>query len=296
MNISDKLPKSVSQVIEPVTKDLGEFTVRRTLPDKSRQRVGPFIFFDHMGPAAFPPGSGVSVRPHPHIGIATITYLFDGIIVHKDSLGYDQPITRGAVNWMTAGRGVVHSERSPADLIAKGSHLHGIQAWVALPIELEETDARFEHYPESEIPAVELPGVSLTIIAGEAYGACSPVRTSSETIYVEADLEEGATLQTPGEFDELAVYCVTGLVTVDGYELRPGQMAVFEPHTSATIAAIVASKIMLPGGATLEGERILWWNFVSSSRERINQAKKDWLEKKFDEVPGETEFIPLPKK
>ena len=295
MNISDKLPQSISQVIEPVTKDLGEFTVRRTLPDKSRQRVGPFIFFDHMGPAAFPPGSGVSVRPHPHIGIATITYLFDGIIVHKDSLGYDQPITRGAVNWMTAGRGVVHSERSPADLMANGSHLHGIQAWVALPIELEETDARFEHYPESEIPTVELPGVNLTIIAGEAYGACSPVKTSSETIYVEADLEKGATLETPGEFDELAVYCVTGGVTVDGYELRPGQMAVFEPHTSATIAAIVASKIMLPGGATLEGERILWWNFVSSSRERINQAKKDWLEKKFDEVPGETEFIPLPK-
>ena len=295
MKISDKLPRSISQVIEPVTKDLGEFTVRRTLPDKSRQRVGPFIFFDHMGPAEFPPGSGVSVRPHPHIGIATITYLFDGIIVHKDSLGYDQPITRGAVNWMTAGRGVVHSERSPADLIAKGSHLHGIQAWVALPIELEETEARFEHYPESEIPTVELPGVNLTIIAGEAYGACSPVKTSSETIYVEADLEEGATLQTPGEFDELAVYCVTGRVTVDGYELRTGQMAVFEPHTSATIAAIVASKIMLPGGATLEGERILWWNFVSSSRERINQAKKDWLEKKFDEVPGETEFIPLPK-
>ncbi len=295
MNINDKLPQCISQVIEPVTKDLGEFTVRRTLPDKSRQRVGPFIFFDHMGPAAFPPGSGVSVRPHPHIGIATITYLFDGIIVHKDSLGYDQPITRGAVNWMTAGRGVVHSERSPADLMANGSHLHGIQAWVALPIELEETDARFEHYPESEIPTVELPGVNLTIIAGEAYGACSPVKTSSETIYVEADLEQGATLETPGEFDELAVYCVTGGVTVDGYELQPGQMAVFEPHTSATIAAIVASKIMLPGGATLEGERILWWNFVSSSRERINQAKKDWLEKKFDEVPGETEFIPLPK-
>jgi len=295
VNINDKLPQCISQVIEPVTKDLGEFTVRRTLPDKSRQRVGPFIFFDHMGPAAFPPGSGVSVRPHPHIGIATITYLFDGIIVHKDSLGYDQPITRGAVNWMTAGRGVVHSERSPADLMANGSHLHGIQAWVALPIELEETDARFEHYPESEIPTVELPGVNLTIIAGEAYGACSPVKTSSETIYVEADLEQGATLETPGEFDELAVYCVTGGVTVDGYELQPGQMAVFEPHTSATIAAIVASKIMLPGGATLEGERILWWNFVSSSRERINQAKKDWLEKKFDEVPGETEFIPLPK-
>jgi len=293
--MSDKLPESISQVIEPVTKDLGEFTVRRTLPDNSRQRVGPFIFFDHMGPADFPPGSGVNVRPHPHIGIATITYLFDGIIVHKDSLGYDQPITHGAVNWMTAGSGIVHSERSPADLVASGSNLHGIQAWVALPIELEETDARFEHYPESEIPEVELPGVDLTIIAGEAYGARSPVHTSSETIYVEADLEEGATLETPGEFDELAVYCVNGSVTVDGYELQPGQMAVLEPHTSATIAATVKSKVMLPGGATLEGERILWWNFVSSSRERLNQAKKDWRDRKFDEVPGESEFIPLPK-
>ena len=288
-------PKSISLVIEPRTTNLGEFEVRRTLPHKQRQRVGPFIFFDHMGPTDFPPGAGVSVRPHPHIGLATITYLFDGVIVHRDSLGYHQPITRGAVNWMTAGRGIVHSERSPEDLVASGSHLHGIQAWVALPTELEESEPRFEHYPGSEVPSVALPGVNLAIITGEAYGSRSPVRTSSETIYVEVDMEEGAALDTPEDVDELAVYSVDGEITIDGYPVSPGNMAVLKERTSATIVAKVRSKVMLAGGASLEGERILWWNFVSSSRERLNQAKQDWLDKKFPEVPGETEFIPLPK-
>ena len=289
-------PKSISLVIEPRATDLGDFEVRRALPHKKRQRVGPFIFFDHMGPADFPPGKGISVRPHPHIGLATITYLFDGVIVHRDSLGYQQPITRGAVNWMTAGRGIVHSERSPENLVASGSHLHGIQAWVALPTELEESEPRFEHYPASDVPSVSLPGVNLKIIAGEAYGCRSPVRTSSETIYIEVDMEEGATLDTPGSADELAVYSVNGEITIDGYSVPPGNMAVLNERTSATIVAKVRSKVMLAGGTSLEGERILWWNFVSSSRERLNQAKQDWLDRKFPEVPGETEFIPLPKK
>ena len=294
--MADSGTDSIIQVIKPEAKDLGEFVVRRTLPDKERQRVGPFIFFDHMGPADFPPGSGVSVRPHPHIGIATITYLFDGVIIHRDSLGYVQPITGGAVNWMTAGRGIVHSERSPEDLVANGSHLHGIQAWVALPTELEETEPRFEHYPREDIPSVSLPGIQLTIIAGEAYGGRSPVRTSSETIYLEADMATGADFDSPDTFDELAVYVVSGDVTVDGHELPAGQMAVLRPRSSARIAARTPSKLMLLGGATLEGERILWWNFVSSSRDRLNKAKSDWRGKRFGNVPGETEFIPLPEK
>jgi redox-sensitive bicupin YhaK (pirin superfamily) len=293
--MSDSKPKSISLVIEPQTKDLGEFSVRRSLPDRQRQRVGPFIFFDHMGPADFPPGSGVSVRPHPHIGIATITYLFDGVIVHRDSLGYDQPITAGAVNWMTAGSGIVHSERSPNDLVATGSHLHGIQAWVALPTELEETAPRFEHYPAIDIPCVALPDVRLRIIAGAAYGKRSPVQTSSETIYVEADIGQGTSLRTPENLAESAVYCVTGACTVDGWLLKAGQMAVLGHECCADVVATEASKLMLLGGAALEGERILWWNFVSSSRERIEQAKRDWRNGKFAQVPGETEFIPLPK-
>ena len=289
-------PDSIALVIEPQTKNLGEFEVRRTLPDKARQRVGPFIFFDHMGPADFPPGAGVSVRPHPHIGIATITYLFDGVIVHRDSLGYTQPITGGAVNWMTAGKGIVHSERSPEDLLASGSHLHGIQAWVALPRELEETEPRFEHYPGEDIPSISLPGAELTIIAGEAFGGRSPVQTSSETIYVEVDMEEVGSLKTPDQFDELAVYTVFGDVAVDGFPVPSGHMAVLNSHTSASLSAKNRSKVMLLGGATLEGDRILWWNFVSSSRDRLNEAKKDWLDGRFDTVPGETEFIPLPRK
>jgi len=293
--VTQDLPESIELLIESDVKNLGEFTVRRTLPDGDRQRVGPFIFFDHMGPADFPPGSGVSVRPHPHIGIATITYLFDGTIVHRDSLGYVQPIENGAVNWMTAGRGIVHSERSPAELVKTGSHLHGIQAWVALPLELEETEPRFEHYPMARIPSIELPGVALTIIAGDAYGGCSPVRTSSQTIYVEADLDTGAELETPAGFDELAIYLVSGEVFVDGITLDPGTMAVLATGNTARILANEKSKAMLLGGARLEGDRILWWNFVSSSRERMNKARRDWREKRFDEVPGETEFIPLPK-
>lgn len=289
------LPAAIELLIESEVRNLGEFTVRRTLPDGNRQRVGPFIFFDHMGPADFPPGSGVSVRPHPHIGIATVTYLFEGTIVHRDSLGYVQPIDNGAVNWMTAGRGIVHSERSPAELVASGSHLHGIQAWVALPHEHEETEPRFEHYPMARIPSIDLPGVALTIIAGEAFGGRSPVQTCSRTIYVEADLDEGAELTAPSDFDELAVYVVSGAVEIDGLAIAPGTMAILTKGSSSVIKAGTSSKVMLLGGDTIAGERILWWNFVSSSRERISKAKKDWLEKRFDEVPDETEFIPLPK-
>lgn len=284
---------SVALRIEPATKDLGEFTVRRALPDKRRQRVGPFIFFDHMGPADFSPGNGVNVRAHPHIGLATITYLFDGEILHRDSLGCVQPIRPGEVNWMTAGRGIVHSEKVSEEILASGQHLHGIQSWVALPLEHEETEPRFEHYAASDIPSLTREGAQISVIIGTAFGATSPVRTESETLYVELKLEAGATLQLPAS-EELGVYVVAGDVVVDGQALQPLELAVLEDNASASISATTAAHVMLCGGATIAGERIVWWNFVSSSRERLEQAKRDWNEGRFDAVPGEADFIPLP--
>jgi redox-sensitive bicupin YhaK (pirin superfamily) len=294
--MTSSTPGAIELVIDPPDKDLGEFTVRRSLPHKLRQRVGPFIFWDHMGPAEFPPGAGVTVRPHPHIGLATITYLFEGVIVHRDSLGYVQPITSGAVNWMTAGKGIVHSERSPEDLVASGSKLHGIQAWVALPTELEETEPRFEHYPADDIPRLSKPGLELTVIAGEAFGAKSPVQTSSKTVYVEADMEEGASLVTPAGVDEIAVYAVRGAVEVDGQPLPAGRMAILSARATASVSAQSPAKVMILGGGTLQGERLLSWNFVSSFPERLEQARQDWKSGKFDDVPGDPEFIPLPER
>ncbi len=284
----------VELLLDPVTKDLGDFVVRRTLPATDRQRIGPFIFFDHMGPADFKPGSGVNVRPHPHIGLATITYLFAGKIMHRDSLGHAQAIEQGAINWMTAGRGIVHSERSPEELKQSGSHLHGIQAWVALPVELEETEPRFEHYPAEDVPEVNLDGVKLRVIVGQAYGAVSPVRASSETLYVEANLDAGADLLLPAGIDELAVYVVNGDIDIGDCPVTAGRMAVIEAGSDAAARARTTTKLMLLGGASLPGQRYLWWNFVSSSRERMEQAKKDWREQRFGEIPGETELMPLP--
>jgi len=293
MGVQDS--NAVSLIIEPDSVDLGELTVRRALPDRRRRRVGPFVFWDYMGPAEFPPGAGVAVRPHPHIGLATITYLFEGTIFHRDSLGYAQPITPGAVNWMTAGRGIVHSERTPPELVESGSALHGIQAWVALPGELEECEPRFEHYPADRMPTMNKAGVRLTAIAGQAYGISSPVETASETILIEADLDADATLETPRDVDELAVFSVSGAVTVDGVKLGSGHMAVLADRAVAKVRATTRSKILLLGGATIAGRRIVWWNFVSSSRERIEQAKADWQAKRFGDVPGDPEFIPLPE-
>jgi len=281
--------------LEPRIRDLGEFSVRRVLPDPRRKLVGPFIFFDHMGPVDFPPGHGVSVRPHPHIGIATITYLFAGEIMHRDSLGFRQNITRGAVNWMTAGRGIVHSERTPSDLVASGSHLHGIQVWVALPIDDEECDPAFEHYPASAIPVVHRDGAEIRVVIGDAYGAKSPVRTASPTVYAEIDLAAGANVDiTPG-YREQAVYVVDGRVRIAGEETGVGVMAILRAGAVATIEAFAGSRLMLLGGEPLDGNRKIWWNFVSSRPERIEQAKRDWLESRFDAVPGETEFMPLPE-
>jgi redox-sensitive bicupin YhaK (pirin superfamily) len=284
----------VTRVITPGSRSLGEFDVRRALPQKSQQRVGPFIFFDHMGPADFPPGGGIDVRPHPHIGLATITYLFSGAIRHRDSLGHDQVIVPGEVNWMTAGRGVVHSERTPQGLRQTGSHLHGIQAWIALPMEKEEIEPCFEHYAAGQIPQLQVRGARLTVIAGAAYGAASPVRTASETLYVEADLDAGGSLTVPENVDELAVYVVDGDLAVAGQSIRAGTMAILSEDRSAEFLARNNCKLMILGGATLPGERIVWWNFVSSRRDRISQAKVDWSEGRFESVPGESDFIPLP--
>ncbi len=284
---------SIELVIEPVTKDLGEFTVDRLLPDKRRQRVGPFIFFDHIGPAEFAPGSGVNVRSHPHIGLATVTYLFDGEMLHRDSLGFVQVIRAGAVNWMTAGRGIAHSEKVTEEILASGQRLHGIQVWVALPIESEEIEPRFEHYASEDIPAVDLEGANARVVIGSAYGLTSPVQTESETLYVELQIDAGASVELP-RTEELAVFVIDGDIRIDGQAIPTGSLAVLVNDSTATLEATYRSHVMLCGGATLPGERILWWNFVSSSRERMQQAKADWRDGRFDTVPGESDFIPLP--
>ncbi len=284
---------SIELVIEPVTKDLGEFTVDRLLPDKRRQRVGPFIFFDHIGPADFAPGSGVNVRSHPHIGLATVTYLFDGEMLHRDSLGFVQVIRAGAVNWMTAGRGIAHSEKVTEEILASGQRLHGIQVWVALPLESEEIEPRFEHYASEDIPAVDLEGANARVVIGSAYGLTSPVQTESETLYVELQIDAGASVELP-RTEELAVFVIDGDIRIDGQAIPTGSLAVLVNDSTATLEATCRSHVMLCGGATLPGERILWWNFVSSSRERMQQAKADWRDGRFDTVPGESDFIPLP--
>ena len=286
----------VALVIEPRARDLGGFSVRRILPVARRRMVGPFVFFDHMGPAAFPAGEGIDVRPHPHIGLATVTYLFEGEILHRDSLGIVQPIRPGAVNWMTAGRGIVHSERSGPEERARDARLHGIQSWVALPRGDEETAPAFHHHPAETLPVVERDGAHMTLIAGTAYGANSPVATFSPTFYLDAVLEAGAAIDLPAEHEERAVYVVEGGVTLAGEDLAAGRMAVLAPGGAPRITAKEASRLMLLGGAPMDGRRTIWWNFVSSSKDRIEQAKADWTAGRFPEVPGETEFIPLPER
>lgn len=284
---------AIELLITPAVKDLGEFSVRRSLPDRQRQRVGPFIFFDHMGPADFPAGSGVNVRAHPHIGIATVTYLFDGEILHRDSLGFVQAIQPGAVNWMTAGRGIVHSEKVTEEVLASGQHLHGLQIWVALPLEHEETEPEFVHYPAADIPSIDVGGVTANVVIGSAYGATSPVKTLSETLYVAVDLAPGQSIDNP-DAEELGVYVVEGSLAIDDQFVEAGSLAVLRAGAKVSVRAEIDSKFMFFGGDALEGERTIWWNFVSSSKERLEAAKRDWREGRFESVPGESDFIPLP--
>ena len=283
---------AIDLLIEPNARDLGGFSVRRVLPSPRRRMVGPFIFFDHMGPAEFPPGEGIQVRPHPHIGLATVTYLFEGEIFHRDSLEYRQPIRSGAVNLMTAGRGIVHSERAGDDL-HRVSRLHGIQSWMALPLDDEECAPDFTHYPADSIPEFEHRGARIRVIIGSAFGRRSPVKQFAPTLYLECRLPADGTLDLPRETEELAVYVVSGGIRVGEHQFGDGLMAVACADADLHIEATADSLLMIIGGASL-GERHIWWNFVSSSRQRIEQAKNDWREGRFDMVPGDDEFIPLP--
>ncbi|MGB5720280.1 MAG: pirin family protein [Woeseiaceae bacterium] len=282
----------IEMTIKPRERDLGEFTVRRVLPAVERRRVGPFVFFDHMGPADFPPGKGIAVRPHPHIGLATITYLFEGQIMHRDSLGIVQSIEAGAVNLMTAGRGIVHSERAGDDL-DEHSRLHGIQSWMALPDGQEELVPAFVHYPAADLPELAIDGCTVRIIMGGCFGERSPVTTYSDTLYMECRLPADQCVTIPRNSAELAAYVVSGEILIAGGKYRAGVMVVAKPGQALAIEALEDSRVMIIGGAPL-GKRHVWWNFVSSSRERIERAKDDWRDGRFDPVPGDDEFIPLP--
>ena len=286
---------AIELTIEPRERDLGGFSVRRVLPSAKRRMVGPFIFFDQMGPMAFAAGQGIDVRPHPHIGLATVTYLFEGEIMHRDSLGRVQAIRPGAVNWMTAGSGIVHSERTDPERRRSGAALHGIQSWVALPLEAEETAPAFHHHPADTLPVIARDGVTMRLIAGSAFGAVSPVAVFSPMFYVDADFGAGALLVLDDEHEERAIYVVDGSLGVAGQIVPAGTMAVLAPGTEITIQAARPARAMLLGGALFGETRHIWWNFVSSSPERIERAKADWKERRFAEIPGESEFIPLPE-
>ena len=286
---------SVDAVIVPGMHDLGDgFMVRRALPSARRRMVGPFIFLDQMGAAAFAPGQGLDVRPHPHIGLATVTYLFEGEILHRDSLGTVRSIQPGAVNWMTAGRGIVHSERTAPEIRARGGRLFGIQSWVALPKRDEEAAPAFAHHAASELPFVEESGMRLRVIAGSLYGLRSPVRTFSDLFYADVTLAAAAKISLPAEHGERAVYVAEGAVEIAGVTADAGRLVVLRPGGAAAIAAVAPARVMFLGGSPLDGARHIWWNFVASSKERIEQAKADWRNGRFAPVPQETEFIPLP--
>jgi redox-sensitive bicupin YhaK (pirin superfamily) len=285
----------IQQVVVPRSVDLGGFQVHRALPSARSRMVGPFIFFDHFGPAMFKSGDGVDVRPHPHIGLATVTYLFDGEIVHRDSLGTAMPIRPGAVNWMTAGRGIVHSERTAADRRDGGEPLHGLQLWVALPMKGEETAPAFAHTAAADIPELTEGDMTLRVVAGSLHGLRSPVTTSWETVFADVRLKAGATMPLDAEHEERAVYVVTGEIEIGGDRYGPERLLVLKPGDRVAIHAANDAHFILVGGAPMDGPRHIWWNFVSSSKERIESAKADWKAGRFDIVPGDTtEFIPLP--
>lgn len=283
----------IRQTLRPHLTDLGGFKVRRALPARQHRKVGPWVFFDHAGPATFEPGDGVDVRPHPHINLATVTYMFEGEFVHRDSIGSVQVIKPGDINLMVAGRGIVHSERTPPDLRASGHTLHALQLWLALPEADEEIDPAFYHHDAKELPTTEVEGVQLRVMMGSAYGLTSPVKTFAETLYIEADLKRGQRLVLP-EAAERAVYLARGAVTLNGAAIEEFTMAILDDSAGLTLEATEDCRLALIGGETL-GERFVEWNFVSSRKSRIEQAKQDWRDGRFDTIPGDDEeFIPLP--
>lgn len=287
---------AIEMVVVPRAVDLGEMEVRRVLPALRRQMVGPFIFVDQMGPAEFLTDQGIDVRPHPHINLATVTYLLEGEILHRDSLGTEMPIRPGAVNWMRAGKGIVHSERTSPELKASGQRLFGMQTWVALPQSLEESDPAFIHYPEADLPTVEDEGLRLRLIAGETHGLVSPLETASATLYADLALEAGARFEVEANYEERALYVLTGSVTIEGDLWEEGRLLILRPGQAVTMRADSPARVMLYGGEPMEGPRYIWWNFVSSRRERIEAAQEDWRQARFDTVPGDAEeFIPLPE-
>ena len=285
----------IQDVLRPQERELGAgFSVKRLLPAATRQMVGPFIFLDHMGPATFAPGAGIDVRPHPHIGLATATYLFEGVILHRDSLGTLQEIHPGDVNWMTAGRGIAHSERTPPALRIEGAHLHGLQLWVALPKIAEQIEPSFQHHPGASLPRVDGQAYTLTLIAGTGWGLQSPVQTHSPLFYADVQFTRSGCFPVPAEHAERAIYVVDGEVRLDGEVLTPGLVYVLQTGSSTVVEVDGAARLVVFGGEPLEGPRHIWWNFVASDSALIEQAQKDWAAQTFDPVPGEDDFIPLP--
>ena len=282
-------------LVAPRVHDLGGFQVRRAVPSIEARSVGPFVFVDHMGPAVFEPGRGIDVRPHPHIGLATVTFLWAGTMSHRDTLGNVQDITPGAVNWMTAGRGIAHSERSPVALRAGSHEAHGMQTWVALPKSHEETTPGFFHHEASALPRIERNGVVLRVIAGRAFGEESPVSVFSDTFNVAVDMVAESEFAVDARPVERALYVLEGDVQVDGVDIPSRHLVVLDRGVSHKVRAKSPVKAMFVGGEPLDARRHMWWNFVSSSQERIEQAKLDWKEGRFGQIAGETEFIPLPE-
>ena len=284
----------MTTLVAPRVHDLGGFQVRRAVPSIQARSVGPFVFVDHMGPAVFEPGRGIDVRPHPHIGLATVTYLWAGTIRHRDTLGSVQDIRPGDVNWMTAGRGIAHSERTPVDVRGAQHPVHGMQTWVALPRSHEETTPAFYHHSAASLPVIERPGVTLRVIAGRAFGEESPVAVFADTFNVAVDMDAGAEFEIDARPVERALYLLEGEVQLDGADIPVQHLVVLDRGASHRLRARTPVKAMLLGGEPLDAPRHMWWNFVSSSKDRIEQAKQDWLDDRFGKIEGETEFIPLP--
>ena len=288
-------PATVETIIVPRTRDIGDFSVMRVLPAAARRMVGPFVFLDQFGPVTLAAGKGMDVRPHPHIGLSTVTYLLKGSIVHRDSLGFAQSIEPGDVNWMTAGRGIVHSERSDAELRKKPQSLYGLQSWVALPRRDEETDPAFLHYAGATLPEASEGGMHLKVIAGTVQGLTSPVATHSPLFYGDVTLQAGARFKLDATYDERAAYLIEGMVEVDGVSFEPGRLLAFGAG-EILLRAVTPARFVVLGGEPMDGPRHIWWNFVSSRLERIEQAKEDWRRDRFGvRIPGEHEFIPLPE-